>query len=71
MSFPPPPLHHYGDSTSGHSTEGEDYEVRRIMLYCFEGTVISLLCPFHTRKKKNSHNTHSLNNISLVRNLKG
>lgn len=26
VSFPPPPLHHYGDSTLGHSTEGEDYE---------------------------------------------
>lgn len=23
---PPPPLHHYGDSSPGHSTEGEDYE---------------------------------------------
>ena len=27
VSFPPPPLHHYGDSNSGHSAEGEDYEV--------------------------------------------
>ena len=27
VSFPPPPLHHYGDSNSGHTAEGEDYEV--------------------------------------------
>lgn len=26
VSFPPPPLHHYGDSSPGHSNEGEDYE---------------------------------------------
>lgn len=26
VSFPPPPLHHYGDSNSGHTAEGEDYE---------------------------------------------
>ena len=36
MSFPPPPLHHYGDSSPGHSNEGEDYEVKETTSATYE-----------------------------------
>ena len=42
MSFPPPPLHHYGDSSPGHSNEGEDYEVKETTSTTYEKNEVLL-----------------------------
>ena len=45
VSFPPPPLHHYGDSNSGHTAEGEDYEVTTALErfnFTFDNTKLEL-----------------------------